>query len=438
MLDLRRYPAAALGALLWFAGSSVRAAILFTGATLHTASGPVLTNTPLLIRDGKIAAIGELATGPADETIELRGQHIFPGLIAPTAILGLQEIDAIRATRDTTEAGDYHPEVYSWMAVNPDSELIPVARANGYTHVEPIPLGGVVSGHSSVIALTGWTIEDLVVKRAAALHVVWPSFVFDTTPKARAPSPEKWKSLEEQVKDRDKKLKELDDFFTEAEAYAKAKSATKDTNLFHSVPAWEAMLPALRGEVPLFLHASEVRQIKSAIEWATRRKYRAVLAGGRDAWRVAELLATNHIPVVYEHVFTQPPRDTDAYDVQFVAPVVLTKAGVKVAFSAGAEGFAASTIRNIPYQAAQAMAFGLPREEALRGLTLYPAQLLGVAAQLGSLEVGKDATFFVADGDILDLRTHVLRLWIGGKEVSLENRHTRLYEKYRGRPKPGP
>ena len=412
---------------------ALAASLLLTRAIIHTAAGPTLTNASLLIRDGKLAAVGSV-TESADQTLDLAGQHLFPGLIAPTTILGLQEIDGVRATRDTTEVGGYTPEVSSWVSVNPDSELIPVARANGFTHAQPIPLGGVVSGLSSVIALSGWTIEDLVVNRSAGLHVFWPSFDLDTTPKERSGNPDDWKSPEDQAKERAKRLRELDDFFTEAEAYARAKSAA-GTQGFRSVPAWDALLPVLRGEVPIFLHADEFRQIRSAVEWAVKRKYRAVLAGGRDAGRLAGLLATHHIPVAYEHVFTLPPRDVDPYDVQFTAPALLQKAGVTVAFSEGTARFGASTIRNLPYAAAQAAAFGLPREEALRGLTLYPAQMMGVADRLGSLEPGKDATFFVADGDILDLRTQVKRLWISGREVSLESRHTRLYDKYRNRPK---
>jgi imidazolonepropionase-like amidohydrolase len=412
------------------------ASLLLTGGIVHTVSGPTLTNASLLVRDGKIAAVGQTITEAADQTLDLKGQHVFPGLIAPMTVLGLQEIDGVRATRDTTESGDFHPDVLSWVSVNPDSELLPVARANGYTHAQPIPLGGVVSGQSAVIALAGWTIEDLAVKRAAALHVFWPSFALDTTPKERAANPANWKSLEDQAKARDKKLRELEEFFNEAEAYAKAKSAAKDTNAFKPVPAWEAMLPVVRGEVPLNVHADEVRQIRSAVEWVAKRKLKAAFAGARDAWRVADLLATNRIPVLFEHVFTQPARDTDPYDVHYVAPSILTRAGVKVSFTDGTDRFGASNVRNVPYAAAQAMAFGLSREEAIRGLTLYPAEALGVADRLGSLDPGKEASFFVADGDILDIRAQVKRLWIAGKEVSLESRHTRLYDKYRNRPKP--
>ena len=167
-----------------------------------------------------------------------------------------------------------------------------------------------------------------------------------------------------------------------------------------------------------------------AVQWAAKHEYKIILAGGRDAWRVADLLAENQIPVIYESVFSQPARDFDSYDVQFAAPKHLFDAGVKVIFSETS----ASNARNLPYAAAQARAFGLPYEEAVKGLTLYPAQALGIADKLGSIESGKEATFFAADGDILDIRSNVQRMWIKGREISLENRHTRLYEKYRNRP----
>ncbi|MFM8360412.1 MAG: hypothetical protein ACKOET_17825, partial [Verrucomicrobiota bacterium] len=270
--------------------ASHAASILLTGATVHTVSGPVITNGAVLVRDGRIAAVGTGVTEAADARVDLAGLHLFPGLVAPTSILGLQEIDSVRATRDTTESGDYHPEVASWVAVNPDSELIPVARANGYTHAQPIPLGGVVSGRSGVIALAGWSVEDLAVKRDAGLHVFWPSFAFDLTPKERSSNPANWKSLADQAKDRDRRLRELDHFFSEAEAYGRARQA--NSNATPMVPAWEAVQPVLAGTTPVFLHADETRQIRSAVQWAVRRKFKAVLAGGRDAWKVADLLAT--------------------------------------------------------------------------------------------------------------------------------------------------
>lgn len=425
---------------------------------MHTVAGPSLTNAPVLVRDGRVVAVGDGARGTADRVVDLSGLHLFPGLIAPVTVLGLVEIDGLRQARDTTEVGDYTPDVHAWIAVNPDSELIPVARANGFTHAQAVPAGGTVAGHSSVLRLDGWTIEDLAEKRASGLHVYWPSFSLDLTPRGPGPGRDSWKSPEDQVKEREKKLREIDEFVDQALAYDRARTAAGlgqapplalqassgqrpgpvETNGFRRVPAWEGMLPVLRREEPVFLHADDARQIESAVSWAVRRGFRAVLAGGRDAARVASLLATNRVPVVYEHVFTQPPRDVDPYDVQFVAPGILHRAGVEVSFSEGTDRFGASSIRNVPYAAAQAMAFGLPRLEAWRGITLYPARALGLSDRLGSIEAGKEATLVAVTGDILDIRTQVRRLWIAGREVSLESRHTRLYEKFKARPAPRP
>ncbi|MEY4326737.1 MAG: amidohydrolase [Verrucomicrobiota bacterium] len=406
------------------------ASVLLKDGWIFTASGPVLTNASVLIRDGRIQKVGSGLTDKADTVVELGGHRVFPGLIAPTTVLGLLEIDALRATRDTTEVGEYSADVSAWIAVNPDSELIPVARANGYTHAQVVPSGGTVSGYSGLIQLDGWTIEDLTIEKAVALHLRWPGFGLDTTP--RPPGKDSGPSLEDQVRDRDRKLREIDSFFTEATAYSQAKKVAKEG--FKTVPAWEAMLPVVRKERPLWIHVNEARGIRSAAEWSVRRGFKAVIAGGRDAWREAAYLAEHHIPVAYEHVFTQPVRDTDPYDVHYSAPAVLAKAGVLLAFSEGTEQFGASNIRNIPYSAAQARAFGLPYEDAVRGLTLNAAQILGVSDRLGSIEPGKEATLFIADGDILDLKAQVKRMWIRGREVDLSSRHTRLYEKYRKRP----
>jgi hypothetical protein len=352
----------------------------------------------------------------------------------------LVEIDAVRATVDTREVGDYTPDVRSWLAVNPDSELLPVARANGITHIVPVPTGGIVSGHSGLVALEGWTVEDLAVKAPLALHVFWPSMSLDTTPREGLVDKSKFKSLEDQAKERADRLKDVDDFFSEAESYVKARP----TNANERVPAWEAMLPFLEGKIPLMVHADEARQIKAAVEWAARRKYEIIIAGGRDAWMHADLLATNRVPVLFERVFYQssslagtPSRDVDPYDIHYKAPAILHEAGVKVAIGIGLGGHSASELRNLPYVAAHASAFGLPADVALRAVTLHPAEMLGIADQLGSLEVGKDATLMVTTGDILDIRSQVTEVWIAGQKTSLETRHTRLYEKYNHRPRLG-
>lgn len=403
--------------------------LLLTGATVHPVSGATITNGQVLVRDGKIAAVGSAVTATDAKVVSLDGLHLYPGMIALNTDLGLAEIGAVRATVDVSEVGDYTPDVYSWLAVNPDSELLPVARANGVSHFEPVPFGAAVSGQSGLMALDGWTTEQMVAKKSIALHVFWPNAGLNTIPKEKSRDPAKWKSLEDQDKERKEKLRQLDDFFTEARAYAKAKTGATD---FQIVPAWEAMLPVVRGEIPVTIHADEVRQIRAAVTWTATNGVKMILADGLDAWRVADLLATNRIPVIFNHVFSLPQRGEDNYDAQFRAAGVLSKAGVKIAFSGGG----GSLVKNLPYTAAQAVAFGLPVDDAVKAITLYPAQIAGVAERLGSIEVGKDATFFVSTGDVLDIRSTVKRMWIGGKEVSLENRHTRLYEKYRNRPKP--
>lgn len=413
--------------------------LLLTGATVHTVSGEVLSPGDVLVENDKIARVGSNLNAPSAMKVDLSGLHIYPGMVALDTALGLTEIEAVHATADNSEVGDFTPDVESWIAVSPDSELIPVARANGIACFEPAPAGGLVPGQSGLVLVEGWTTEQRTIKKPAALHVFWPAMELDVGARqggrrGRGPRP---RSLDEQAKERRAKVREVIDFFDEAKAYAKAKEAggKGDTPAPQKVPAWEAMLPYVRSELPIMVHADEVRQIRSAVSWAVTNHYRMILAGGRDADLVAGLLASNNIPVVFTETYTQPVRDTESYDVHFGAPEVLHEAGVKVAFSVGPRAFDASSVRNQPYSAAQAVAFGLPATEALKGLTLYPAQFMGIADRLGSIEPGKDATLFAADGDILDIRSQVKRMWVGGKEISLESRHTRLYQKYKNRPK---
>jgi imidazolonepropionase-like amidohydrolase len=421
--------------LLCLATSTDAQTTLLSGATIHTITGATLSPGQVLIKDGKIAAVGTTLSAAGAETIELKGQHLYPGLIALNTSLGLTEIGAVRATQDAAEVGDYTPDVESWIAANPDSELIPVARANGVAYFEPVPQGGIVSGQSGLVAADGWTTEQRTIKHPISMHVVWPAMELAINTRARGKAKEKGKSLEDQSKERRAKMRSLDDFFAEAKAYALANDAAAKGGTLapQLIPAWEAMLSCVRGEIPITVHADEVRQIKAAIAWAATNHYKIILAGGRDAWMAAELLATNKIPVIYGDTFARPVRDTSPYDVQFKAAEVLHRAGVMVAFNYGGD---ASHTRNLPYAAAQSVAFGLPEAEALKGLTLYPAQIAGVADRLGSIEPGKEATLIAVDGDILDLRANVKRMWIAGKEVSLESRHTRLYDKYKNRPQP--
>lgn len=412
--------------------------ILFRNATIYTISGEPLQDSDLLIEGGRIKNIGSKLRHEGAREIDLSGKRIYPGILAAGTAAGLIEIDSIQATIDARETGDYTPDVRSWLAVNPDSDLLPVARANGITHIVPVPAGGIVTGLSGLMALQGWTTEEMTIKTPVALHLFWPAMRLDPTPREGLPDKSKFKSLEDQARERTARLKDVDDFFSEAEAYARARPA----DAMGRVPAWEAMLPFLRGELPLMIHADDSRQIKAAVEWSAGRKYKVILAGGRDAWMLADLLATHRIPVLFERVYYQssslagtPARDFDRYDVHFTAPSLLHKAGVQVALGLGLGGHSASELRNLPYVAAQAVAFGLPEEAALKSITLHPAQMLGVADRLGSLEPGKEATLVITDGSLLDIRTQVLEVWIAGEKTSVESRHTRLYEKFKNRPR---
>lgn len=401
--------------------------LLLRGAVVHTVTNGTLEAGDVLVRDGRIAEVGANIAQKADSVLDLKGMHLYPGLVSPGTDLGLVEIPALRAAVDDKETGEFTPEVESWNAVNPDSELIPVARANGITHFAPIPQGKFITGSSGMMAARGWTIEDMLLRRHTAMHLVWPGHSL----KIPGPStPTDAKTLDEQSRERKEKVRVVERFFADAEAWGKRDA--KDAK----VPAWEAMQPVLRGEVPLIIHANGQREIKAALAWSeSHPKLRIVLLGGRDAWMHAGELAKRKIAVIYTEVFTLPVRASDSYDVQFTAPSILHQAGVSVAISEGLERASASGQRNLPYIVAQAAAFGLPADAALASITLVPAQIHGVSDRLGSIEPGKDASLFAATGDILDIRSQVKHLWISGIEQSLESRHTRLAEKYRNRPK---
>lgn len=414
--------------------------LLLRGATVHTVSGETLATGDVLVKDGRITAVGASLEPGSAKVVDLKGMHLYPGLIAATSSLGLTEIGAVRATNDDSEVGGWTPDVDAWIAVNPDSELIPVARANGITHALTLPSGGTVAGRSGVIALDGWTWEDMTVRGPTALHVYFPRMDLAIEGGRRRrrrviDDPAEGQGPEKQAEERRARIKELDEFFEQARAYDKGRAAGGIPDAM-AVPAWEAVRPALRGDIAVFVHAGEERQIRAAIEWIGRQGLKnAVIAGARDAVACLDALAQAKIPVVYEATFEQPARDTEDYDVHFGAGKRLQDAGVPVAFSVGAGSWGTWGARNLPYHAAQAVAFGMSPAEALRAITLTPARLLGVADRLGSIEPGKDASLIAVDGDILDIRSNVKRLWIGGVERSLESRHTRLRDKYEGRPK---
>jgi imidazolonepropionase-like amidohydrolase len=393
--------------------------VALTGGTIHTVSGGDIANGTVLFVNGKIAAIGtdvELPEGT--DQIDVSGRHVYPGLIDANTYLGLQEIGEVRATRDRRETGDINPNARAEVAVNPESELIPVTRSNGVTVALTAPSGGVLSGTSALIYLDGWTWEDMTLKAPVALHMSWPRM---------RPVTAWWmrQSPEEQTKRRDENLKEIADAFADARAYMIAREAAKGAHRPDS--RWEAMIPVLKGEVPVIVNAGDIEQIEAAVAFAEREQIKLIVHGGYDAPQCADLLTRSDIPVIVGGVLHNPRRRGDAYDAPFTVPERLRQAGVRYCIS-GDEG--ASNVRNLPYHAAMAAAYGLPHDEALKAITLYPAQILGVADQIGAIEVGMDATLIVTNGDILEIPTHVELEFMRGRRIDLSDKQKLLWLKY--------
>ncbi len=397
--------------------------IALTGGTLHPVSGPPIENGVLLMVEGRIAAVGrKVALPEGTRVIDVTGKHVYPALFDAHTQTGLVEIDAVRATRDMQEVGSLNPNVMAHVAVNPDSELIPVTRANGVLLNLTAPVGGLISGQSAVMQLDGWTYEDMTLQPRAAMQLDWP----------RMSSVRPWwddeaEGGEDLEKQRNRQLKELDDFFDAAAEYTRARAAAPEKRTFDA--RYEAMGPALRGEQPLIVQAEELAQIESAVAFAVRRNLKIILLGGYDASECASLLKKHDIPVIIPAVYQLPMRPDDPYDTPYTLAERLRRAGVTFCIGGGGR-FSASNVRNLPYHAATAAAYGLPVEEALRAITLSPAEILGVENRVGSLEAGKHATLFVASGDPLETATQVEQAWIQGREVDLTSRHTRLYRKY--------
>lgn len=398
--------------------------IALVGGTIHPVSGPVIENGTIVFDKGRITAIGANVEIPQGaEKIDVRGKHVYPGMIDARSNIGLTEIGAVRATNDITESGSVNPNMRTDVAINPESELIPVTRANGVTTALTLPDGGAISGRAAAINLDGWTWEEMTLKSPVGLVVNWPSMTINHAWWER-------RSEDDQKKAREKALDEIRDAFRDARAYAKAKqSETGDKVPYHNADIrWEAMMPVLDGTMPILMNAEEIQQIEGSVAWAEKEHVKLILLGGYDAWRVTNLLKAKDIPVIVSPIERTPWRSWEAYDDPATLPKKLFDAGVR--FCIAGEG-GASNERNLPYHAAMAASYGLPKEEALKSVTLYPAQILGIADRVGSLETGKDATMIVTTGDPLEIMSNVEMEFIQGKNVSLHSRHTQLYEKYK-------
>jgi imidazolonepropionase-like amidohydrolase len=407
--------------------------LVLRGGRVVTVSGEVIENGVLVVTGGRIAAVGrDVPVPPGATSVDVSGRFVYPGLFDGLTNLGLTEIGSVRGSVDTTELGEVNPNAQTWVALNPHSELIPVTRAGGVSTALSIPTGGLVSGQSAVIRLAGTTPGEMTVRPAAALHVVFPSG--GPAPGEDAEEEREPKTLAERIKEKERvqrqSLERLASLLEEARAYSAAREAAEAGRAAAPKPdaLLEALGPAARGQQPVVVRADAAEDIRAAVAFAEAQRLRLVLAGGLEAWRVADLLRQKDVPVLLK-VLRLPRKRSDPYDAPFANAAILHRAGVRFAIVTDDE----SNSRNLPHEAAMAHAFGLPREAALRAITLSPAEILGVGARLGSLEAGKDATLVVASGDILDHRTRVEAVYIDGVAQPLETRHTRLWERFRER-----
>lgn len=410
--------------LLFLSALLAQETFLIKDVTVHPVTGPDIPSTSVLVRDGLIADIAPKIAAPKGvKVIDAKGLHLFPGMIDSGTELGLMEIGAVRETNDFAEIGDFNPQLRALIAVNPSSEHIPVARVNGITSAIVLPNGGILSGQAGLMHLDGWTWEEMDVKRGAAMHLRFPVLTMGagTPPGARA-------NYADAKRKHDEDLQRLHLFFEDARRYQKAKAAPG----FSVDRKLEAMIPVLEGKQTVMVTAARKRAISEALDFAKRENIKIVLAGCREFTPdLLKEIKSRNIPIILPESHSLPLDEDDPYDSIYTLPSELRRAGILFAFAT----FDSSNVRNLPYQAAAAVPFGLEREDALKAVTINAAKIWGVDDKIGSVEKGKWADLVLADGDLLETRTQIKAIWIRGKAVDLETRHTKLSDRYSARPK---
>jgi imidazolonepropionase-like amidohydrolase len=405
-------------------------AFAIRNATIYPVTTAAIANGTIVFDKGVITAVGANVTIPAGATvIDGTGLSVYPGLIDSGAQVGLTEISSVAGSVDTAELGDINPNARAEVAINPHSNVIPVTRVNGVTAAVVEPEGGVISGSSALVQLAGWTPAEMTLKAPLAMHIHFPRLRtggFDDQPQDE-------EAEKEAKKNYTKSIDKLKDTFRDAQAYAKAAAARKgDTAVkrFDRDLVLEALVPVVEGREPVVMHANLERDIRAALKFADEFKLKVILADAEDVARVIPDLKSRSIPVILGPILALPTHEDDPYDLLFTNAKALHDAGVPFAIQSAD----AHNARNLPYHAAACAAFGLPKDVALKSITIYPAQIFGVADRVGSLEVGKLANVLLTDGDPLEIVTHVKRLFIGGEDIPLDSYHTLLYEKFSKRP----
>ena len=378
----------ALALLLVVPGVAAAETLVIDGGTVHPVTGEPFVGR-VVIEDGLITAAAADAKAPAGATtIDATGLHVYPGLFDAMSTIGLIEIGSVPATNDQAEMGAYNPHLLAATAVHPASEIIPVTRANGVTHALATPRtdgDGVIGGQAAVINLAGWTVEEMALDASVAMVISWPQirtrrFDFSTFSVVESPYGEAKEKAEEAQN-------ELREWIEAARHYKQAVDGESERLAIDQKLA--ALSRCLDGEMPVIIRADAKRDIEAAVKFAEQEGIKMILAGGREAWEVKELLAEKNVPVILGSTLSLPREEDLPYDMPFRNPGELVEAGVSIAFASGAGGgFGPSGphgSRTVPYEAAAAVAYGLPEEEALRAVTLNAAEMLGVADRLGSI-----------------------------------------------------
>jgi imidazolonepropionase-like amidohydrolase len=397
-----------------------------TNAVIHTMAGPPIERGTVVIREGRIDAVGANVTVPPGvPAVDAAGGHVYPGFINARTTIGIGE-PGVRGYDDIAEMLDYNQHMRTRMAYHAASDAIAVARASGITSAAVVPTGGIFGGEVPVMNLDGWTFEDAAVVDNAAIAFTFPSL--DAGRGGRGgrggTPPGGERSFDDIRRDRDRQVRQVERVLEQARAYAKAGA---DRRIDWSL---EALVPVVEGRLPLITSVSREQDIRDAVAWADRQRVRIIISGGTEAHLVAPLLREKNVPVILGNVLALPARPDWFHASTYQLAGELAKAGVKFAFSSGDN----TNVRLLPNQAAMSVAWGLDRDAAIRALTIDAAEILGVADRIGTIERGKDANLFIASGDPLEIRTQISHVVIRGRDVGLDNKHEALYRMYMARP----
>ncbi|MCZ6594411.1 MAG: amidohydrolase family protein [Bacteroidetes bacterium] len=391
--------------------------ITIKGATAHIGNGTVIENSVIVFSDGKITAIGNTSTPTQGRVINAEGMHVYPGFIAPGKSLGLIEVNAVRASNDQDEIGDFIPNIRSLIAYNAESKVVESMRPNGILLTQVAPKGGRISGTSSIVQLDAWNWEDAVVKEDDGIHLNWPNSF----------SRGRWWLGEERGwkpnKNYTKQLEEIKSYLANSAAYGKKMTPTKNEG-------FNAMQGLFDSTKKLYIYAGGEKEIIDAVTTAKDNGVKSVvLVGGYEAYKIIPFLKQNNIPVLVQRTHSRPNSDDDDYDLPYKLPKLLVDGGLLV----GIQNSSTSNFqtRNLPFYAGQVVGQGMDKEEALKLITSNTANILGIGDSYGTLETGKSATLFVSEGDALDIRTNQLtHAFIEGREISLETHQTELWKRY--------